>query len=740
MWTNEKNSIVRNSLPVVTLTILINLFALFLDSSFTLAASQHSSWSQHYKQELLTEITSSDDLFKNGFIDASRYPGVDPTGIKDSTRGLQQAINDGIKKAKATYLPEGIYSISNTLSGLQIYDSSGCASFLRNYLHKGNSIRQAAVLVGGLNGNRPIIRLRDKSPGFGQVKEPKPVIKFTNSRAVRERDVTWQGGTDCNMGAVIRGIEINVGSGNPGSIGIVFPAAQYSTLENVKINATGGYAGIKGVPTVNVNLDIEVIGGKYGILPEICCGISFVGLKLRNQRVASIGAKSYSSIGITGFDIEISQGSAIELMDGGDAHSSQLVLLDGKILNRGKSVAIDNKIGNDLHINNVYIKGSPNLIAEPELKVLGIQNQWNHIAEYNYTDQRVLERNTSIIESHKLIDGKMGKSSISVLNKVTLPPDNLLSRHTPTHIPSPFGRYVFNVVTDGEAKADGKSDDTQAIQKAIDTHKVVFLPAGDYQLSQTLKLKKDTQIFGVPGGKSRLFAKNWMPETFTAMIETENSATASTYIGDVYIKLPKGKRRTYLSALKWNAGNNSWVRHLYVDMAWSDGDYAAHGRKLIEVSGQGGGRFYGTTIHLLSGGNNSRHKNHRLLYIYDTEQPITFYGTNMEHSKTTQIEIQKAKNVRMIGGMKFEAFDALTISDSENIMISGLTGHATFMKVKNSDKVLIPVFNNYAGLKSKVKSRYMFTETYKGKHHRVNAEDNLSLFKRGEFDFDRFTY
>ena len=44
---------------------------------------------------------------------------------------------------------------------------------------------------------------------------------------------------------------------------------------------------------------------------------------------------------------------------------------------------------------------------------------------------------------------------------------------------------------------DGKTDDTAAIQKAIDSHRVLYFPSGHYIVSDTLTLKPDTVLIGL---------------------------------------------------------------------------------------------------------------------------------------------------------------------------------------------------------------------------------------------------
>lgn len=47
------------------------------------------------------------------------------------------------------------------------------------------------------------------------------------------------------------------------------------------------------------------------------------------------------------------------------------------------------------------------------------------------------------------------------------------------------------------AMGDGKADDTAALQKAIDSNRVVYLPLGFYVVNDTIRLKPDTVLVGL---------------------------------------------------------------------------------------------------------------------------------------------------------------------------------------------------------------------------------------------------
>jgi hypothetical protein len=62
--------------------------------------------------------------------------------------------------------------------------------------------------------------------------------------------------------------------------------------------------------------------------------------------------------------------------------------------------------------------------------------------------------------------------------------------------PLPPAEEWVNVHSLGVA-GDAKTDDTVAIQKAIDQHRVLYFPSGLYIVSDTLTLKPDTVLIGL---------------------------------------------------------------------------------------------------------------------------------------------------------------------------------------------------------------------------------------------------
>jgi hypothetical protein len=142
--------------------------------------------------------------------------GAKGDGVTDDTAAIQAALDDGRQSdqdynglAKALYFPAGTYIVSNTL------EWRGCC-----------------VTLQGQGYAASVIRLRDRSAGFGDSGQPKPVVR-TPSGNMSFRQNVWD-------------IGIDTGSGNPGALGLDWIASNIGSVRNVAISSGDG-AGVAGL-------------------------------------------------------------------------------------------------------------------------------------------------------------------------------------------------------------------------------------------------------------------------------------------------------------------------------------------------------------------------------------------------------------------------------------------------------------------------------------------------------------
>jgi hypothetical protein len=361
------------------------------------------------------------------------------------------------------------------------------------------------------------------------------------------------------------------------------------------------------------------------------------------------------------------------------ASEGTMNLLDGRVKIVKGGAAFNNPDGKNLYIRNVYIAGTDELIAT-QGSLTKSSGNWKHIAE--------LSHNAGQGKSFNLINGKITKDAYkSIKEKSSPPPADLLSRHIWKSLPS-FEHHGFIDAADFGATGDDKSDDTRAIQGAIDkaskdpqANGRVFLPKGLYYIRQTLKLHHNTKLFGVASHLTWIIThKRWRPTELTPMIQTVDDAKAETFLGRLSLQYELSKDgQCWFNPLHWRAGRNSMVMGVYT-YAGGQGKKTSE-RQEFRITGNGGGRWYFMGFHQHKGGS---HPNYRVLYVDGTTEPLWFYGLNVEHVKSDyQSEIRNAKNIRIFGPKVEGSARVMRIHNTTNFALYGAGALRNPPKVRN---------------------------------------------------------
>jgi sugar lactone lactonase YvrE len=204
---------------------------------------------------------------------------------------------------------------------------------------------------------------------------------------------------------------------------------------------------------------------------------------------------------------------------------------------------------------------------------------------------------------------------------------------------------------------DGQTDDTSAIQSAIDTHRVLYFPIGFHKVTAPLKLRPDTVLIGLHPAITQLYIPDDNPAhrgvgPVLPILETPGG-------GDNILSglgLFTGRVNPRASALLWRSGERSLVedvkimggggtptvdgRGLGVLRAGS-GDPVADGRMdaqypSIWVTDGGGGTFadvWSPNTFAQSG-----------LHITNTSTPGYVYEMSVEHHARNEIVLDNVEN------------------------------------------------------------------------------------------------
>ena len=726
--------------------ITINIF---LAALATNALAHYSSTSDFEPPPHILAIgATSNPLFKIGYLDVTLYDGwngnpVDKTGKKDSYLALQKAIDDAYDYQLVAFFPAGIYKVSNTLKAIRKATKGAFA--------------HACNITGSNQGEYPVIRLADDAPGFNNPDKPRPVIWFFTSRLQRppfgmpaqdfseNEDEHW-----ATMGFLqsIQNITIdcNGDNGNSGAIGLRFRAAQQSGIHNIKVIATGAYAGIKGMPARSSGggSNIEVIGGQYGIYLESDAGNAIANLVLKDQTVASLYNRQFVPLAVIGFHIKQKVGAGITLQTGYNSAGGTITLYDGIIEVSSGNPAIDNSLGKNLYVRNVFVTGSDDLVIRKGRSLKGT-GTWKQIREYNYNDLRTYTPyavGTAQVESYALVDGLKSKNEIiDVLNDASAPPVDLVTRHGIAKLPSFEDPDTVILTEVCSARGDDDADDADEIQKAINQHEKIFVPKGTFRLKKTITLGSDTILIGLDRNMTRIKAhSSWKPTREVPLITTVDDADATTFLGPLCIGYQiENLAYDWFIGLDWRAGRNSIVFNVNDRYGLEGSHDLGQPHTRWRLSGNGGGRWYMWGV---DNPKSDEHDGFRHLRIDHTSEPLWMYGCNLEKGKgTARAEINNSKNIRIFSVKVEGRGTVIRLNNCENVGIFSAGAmrkppqktHGLFEIMGRSNNI---VLGNISPQKygEKVHVAYTVLEDSDFGKCFIAYPELVSVFKRGDID------
>lgn len=422
--------------------LYVGLTILFLVSTF--AQDQNLGYNKIYPASA---------FIQNGgnIVDVTQPPfNATGDGVTDDSDALIAAFNfvadslayydyDAPEASYIIYIPNGTYKVSKTIHyTIDLPQNSDGKDFL------------AQLRIYGQSRENTIIKLIDNCPGF-ETGTSKPVISTVNSPENQNQN-NWAS----NNG--IKNLTVNIGSGNPGAVGIRFNGANNCRAENLKLISEDGqgYIGyhIYVRPTQGYHSNIIVEGFDYGV--AVATGMqhvthpTFEYLTVSNQNIAGFWLQYSSS---TVRKLQSTNAVPGVLISEASAH---LVIIDSD-LNGGNvaNPAIDFSTGH-LFARNITTSGYSAAIMQGDSTIISEAN----IVEYH---------------NHNTL-----KFDVNTPNQsINLPIDEVPVLDWETN----FDNWA--VVDDYGAVGDGFTDDTDAIQAALNSGKpMIYFPKQEYDFTE----------------------------------------------------------------------------------------------------------------------------------------------------------------------------------------------------------------------------------------------------------------
>lgn len=448
-------------------------------------------------------------------------------GKTDVTAALQAAINQ-VKRERnfgILFIPEGKYLIRNTI-----------------YI-------PTAIRLIGYGKNRPEFILAPHSPGYQQevaADKGKAKYMFWFTGGLVEEGQTPRDAGASTFYSAMSNINLRIGDGNPHAVALRTHYAQHSFISHVAVYAGKGKAGLFDVGNEMEN--VAFFGGDYGIYTTKASPgwqVVMVDSYFEGQRIAALRCQE-SGLAM----VNIQAKNVPTVFDIDPNYADRLYVENSRFENVSEAIVVisnENNSNNQITFRNVDCANVP------------------VVAKYRRS-------NTQTTVSHKVYRIREYAHGLQMDDMLALPEYRtridaeplaklpaVMARDIP--VMAPMSQWVN--LRDLGAKGDDTTDDTEVIQAAIDQYDVIYVPQGWYRISQTLRMKPNTQLIGLHpfGTQFRLAESTPAFSGFGApKALLESSAGGTNVLNGIGINTGGYNYRAV--GVKWMAGAASYMNDI----------------------------------------------------------------------------------------------------------------------------------------------------------------------------------
>ena len=340
----------------------------------------------------------------------------------------------------------------------------------------------SGIRLVGYGAHRPVFVLAPNTPGFQEGHEflgtGRYMLQFASRRPAATQPV--MDANEFTFYSGISNLDFEIGAGNPAAIAVRFHVAQHSFVQHMRFQVGDGRAALEDVG--NGAIDLQIEGGEYGIISvrtSPAWQFLLMDSSITGQRKAAIHTQEVgmtlvrNRIARTPVAVEITKGMTEQL------YAHDLLLED---ISRSAIVLGDaRKAHHQVTLDRIVCKNVPQLLQAQDASSAMFE---------------VKGSNKPFIEEHLTLGLEIGPDGRERGVQVRHRERPGTGEPATTDIPAlPPMQEWANVHTLG-VKGDG-SDDTAALQAAIDSHRVLYFPSGTYRITNTLQLKPDSVLIGL---------------------------------------------------------------------------------------------------------------------------------------------------------------------------------------------------------------------------------------------------
>jgi hypothetical protein len=267
-----------------------------------------------------------------GIIDVQRDFGANGDGKTDDTKAIQKAIIHSLSEDRYNpeflYFPNGTYLVSDTLQN-RVPD------------HKWSDGWLVGIIMVGQSRDGVVIKLKDNCPGYADPANPKPVVKLASEMQGKKAfDKRPHGYGNCAFRNSIINLTVDIGSGNPGAIGVAYLVSNRGSMQDVTIRSSDprkvGHTGLDMTtawPGPGLVRNVSIDGFDYGIRQKhMDCSMTLEHIMLTNQKKLAIEAMNHPTMSMRGI---VSQ-NAVPVFRSTDGGRGLIMFLDSTFTYTGK--------------------------------------------------------------------------------------------------------------------------------------------------------------------------------------------------------------------------------------------------------------------------------------------------------------------------------------------------------------------------------------------------------------------